>query len=146
MKLIWGAFLGVGLIIGVVGAMLLVSRIQFVSKAEHVDGRVTSVHSYRTKPTAKQRREGKRPQTRYKSKVTYVVAGETYQINSEVSSSSPPQTGRVVQVAYDPAAPETAHIHSVGELWVLPILFIVIGLAFVVIGGAGFWRLLRGGT
>jgi hypothetical protein len=69
------------------------------------------------------------------------VRGQTYEVRGTVGANPPAfRVGQTVTVYYDPQHPQTALIDTGKDLWLFPLVAIVMGTMF---GLAGAWPLLR---
>ena len=60
--------------------------------------------------------------TTYSPVIEFTVDGQTYQFESDNSSSPPAyRVGQTVQIRYDPQDPERAQIDSIFEQWAAPV-------------------------
>jgi hypothetical protein len=60
--------------------------------------------------------------------------GRTVQFVSSSSSSSPPDLGDTVDVLYDPDDPRGAQLSGFFDLWLFPLVFGGVGIAFTAVG------------
>lgn len=81
--------------------------------------------------------------TVYTPVVSYQVNGQTYQVASSVSSSHYPTVGSTKQVAYNPSYPNQAKVVGGAGSTALVLVFVVVGLALVVLSPVFFARSLR---
>ncbi len=68
--------------------------------------------------------------TSYAPVVEYTVAGERYRMTGTYTNPSPYDLGDKVNLRYDRADPAIARLDSFTDLWLLPAIFIPLGLLF----------------
>lgn len=129
-------FIGFGLLFGAIGLSLGVAELRFEKRAAWSGGEVVELVN-----------DGA-----FYPVVRFVTPrGQTLLFRSGAGSSPPAyEVGARVRVMYDPARPEAAKIDSFGERWFLTLLsagfgalFLLIGVAPLLVRAAGRWRLGR---
>lgn len=125
------AFVAIGIVLLLIGAVLLVRTAQFVTKAEHATGTVVGVS----------RETDSDGEVFFYPVVRFTTAdGEQIQFKSS-SGSSPAShdTGDTVGVLYDLDDPGDAELSGFLDLWGLPIIFFFIGTVFVGVSLTIIW-------
>lgn len=117
-RVVLGAFIAVGIVVAVLGATVIRSATTVPPGWVTVEGTVVDVETW----------NGADGVT-YTPIVGYAVDGTTYGVASSVGSSSRPQVGEVIEVAYDPASPADAKVTGgiAGFAWLIAVGF---GIAF----------------
>jgi Protein of unknown function (DUF3592) len=117
------AFVAIGVVVLISGAVLLVRAAQFVRTAEHATGAVVAVS----------RETDSDGEVSFYPVVRFTTAdGKQIQFKSSSGSSSPShKAGENVDVLYDPDDPSDAKLSGFFDLWGLPGIFLFIGAVFV---------------
>jgi hypothetical protein len=115
-------FLAIGFVLLVLGAVTLVRTLQFVSGAEHATGTVVELS----------RSSDSEGTVTFHPVVRFTTAeGRTVEFVSSTGSSPPDHSaGDRVEVLYDPDDPQDARLTGFFDLWLLPLVFGVMGLGF----------------
>jgi hypothetical protein len=117
-------FLGVGVLIFVVGAVIGVFAYRFIAGSEEADGTVIDL---------KESYDSQDDTTVYYPIVRFTTAeGRTVEFESNVSSSH--DVGDRVEVLYDPDDPTDARLSGFFNLWFGSLAFGAVGIGFVAIG------------
>ena len=132
--------LGVGGLFLLAAAVATVHTALFLHSAAHTTGTITD-QSLVSQPVT-----GRRDQVTFRPTITFQTSdGHWFAVTSKTSSSSAhtsggqwvnttPQVHDRVPVVYNPADPNKAEIDSFGNLWVLPLAFGGLGVAFATFG------------
>lgn len=119
-------FAGVGAILAIIGFGFGYNSWSFTSGARKADGKVI-----RLVQTTDRRGTTSAPVIRY------AVDGQTFEVQSSVSSSPPAYSvGDHVAILYPPEHPHQGRLHSFTELWVAPLVLGGMGTLFFIIGVA----------
>jgi Protein of unknown function (DUF3592) len=114
---------GVGLLVACPVAFVHTER--FVAGAEHATGTVIDL----SRETDSEGRVTLYPVVRFTT-----ADGRTVQFLSSSGSSSPPEVGDSVDVLYDPDDPRDAQLSGFFDLWLFPLVFGGLGIAFTTVG------------
>src|SRR5262245_12871583 len=108
----------------VAGIGFTVHSILFLSRAERVSGVVAEL--------------AKADKGMVKPVVAYRVAEKEYRVAAGFASSLPSHgTGDAVDVLYDPGRPEGGHVSPYSQLWLTPLLCLLLGGIFTCAGLSG---------
>lgn len=108
----------------VAGIAFTVRSIQFLFRAERVNGAVVEL--------------AKADRGMVKPVVTYRVAGKEYRVAAGYASSTPSHgTGDAVGVLYDPGQPECGLVSPYTQLWLTPLVCLLLGGIFTCAGLSG---------
>jgi Protein of unknown function (DUF3592) len=120
------AFLGVGVVLLVVTAVLVVLTVRFVAEAERADGTVVALDRVEDEDDA----------DLYYPVVKFTTAdGRTIEFRSSSGSSPPSHSeGDSVEVLYDPDDPQDARLSGFMDLWFAPLVCAALGTVFTAIG------------
>jgi hypothetical protein len=116
-------FSAVGVVLLVIGAVLLVRTVQFVTTAEHATGTVIDL----SRETDSEGEALFYPVVRFST-----ADGEEIEFKSSTGSSPPSHsTGDSVEVLYDADDPNDARLSGFLDVWIEPAIFLFIGAGFV---------------
>ena len=116
---------GVGLLLGCFAAVTRTKR--FLATAREARAEVVGID---------ERRGGSSQSRSYHPILRYrTQEGATKEIVSSVGSNPPRyQKGDSVAILYDPARPDDMRIHSVANVWIVPLILGFVGVIFLVVG------------
>lgn len=129
-------FFVIGSIFILISSVLIINKILFLSKACSAEGTVIYMK------TSKGHDNG----TTFTPVVQFKLTdGENITFTSSVGSN-PPQfkIGDSVKVLFSPDKPDNAEINSFVSLWLLQIIFLFIGIVFLIISIIGLTKMRRG--
>jgi Protein of unknown function (DUF3592) len=116
-------FLGIGVVLLVVAAVVGVFTARFVASSERTVGTVIDLS----------RSEDSEGSVTYSPVVRFTVDGRTIQFTSSSGSSSPPSVGDRIEVLYDPDDPTDARLAGFLDLWLFPLIAGLIGAGFITV-------------
>lgn len=128
-KLIFGIFLAVGLILAGIGVGWLVNSINVSNKALTTTAVITEIDTYRDS-------DGDRHHNVY---ISYEVDGVTYDDVRLGEYSSSMYEGKEIEIKYLEDKPGKPY----ASLWMGPIMLMIMGLIFGLVGGVGFFATLK---
>jgi uncharacterized protein DUF3592 len=132
LNIIFGVFLAIGLAFSGVALWAVRDTQSFVAKATMVSGVVVSLE-YRRDTSSSSNGGVYYPVVKYKT-----ATGEERTLRSNTGTSPPSyRVGEVVSVFYDPGNPFDARIKGIFSLWLLAIIFGILGCVFSLIGLGG---------
>jgi hypothetical protein len=125
------AFLAVGVALLLVGTVLLVRKVQFVTSAERATGTVIDVS----------READSDGEVTFYPVVAFTTAdGSRIQFKSSTGSSpASHSTGDRVEVLYDSDDPSDAELSGFVDLWLGPGIFLLLGVGFAAVPLLIFW-------
>lgn len=124
----------IGLIFVVVGIGLVVGSIAAVSRTKRF---LATAQETRAEIVGMEMRSGTNSSRTYYPILRYKTrTGATQEVVSSVGSNPPRyKEGESVPVLYDPAQPTNVRIHSLANVWILPMVLGGIGVIFIITGG-----------
>ena len=125
------ALVGVGTAALIGGALMALGSRQFLSRAAEAQGEVVALE---------ERTRIKSPHPLIHPVVVFkTLSGQSVRFTSP-SGSFPPEAavGDRVSVLYQAGQPEAARIRSFSSLWLFPLVFGGVGLAFLLLGAVGY--------
>ena len=127
----WRAFLAIGVVVLIVGAVMFVLTVRFVAEAEHATGTVVDLS----------RRSNSEGTVLFYPVVRFVTAnGETIEfVSSSGSAPALESPGDRVEVLYDPDDPSHAKLSGLFHLWFGPAILSVLSACFITVA----WFLRR---
>ncbi|MCB1505596.1 MAG: DUF3592 domain-containing protein [Hyphomicrobiaceae bacterium] len=125
-------FLGMGVMMALVGGALLLMTVQAVSKSDRTSGEVVAIEKSHPMPASK----GGAPRVTYTPVIEFKAPdGATHRFTSSWHSTEPAYAvGEKVGILYRRDDPSRAFVDSFAETWLLPIIFSGIGLVFTLVG------------
>lgn len=130
MRLLWSIFAGLGGLFVVAALVIVVVSATFFADAVHASGRVVALRHGDDGMAA--------PVVAYTAR-----DGRERLYQSSTYTNPPYQVGDAVDIAYDPADPDSAAIDSWTSRWLLPTIFGGIGSVHGTVGLVGLLTLLR---
>lgn len=131
-RLIFTIFLGIGVAMLVAAGYSYLHTREFVASAVAADGVV--IANVWSTSSGRNRSAAAYPRVRFRT-----AAGREVTFVSGVGTNPPSyRAGESVEVLYDPGDPANARIHSFGSLYVLPLVFGILGTVFSLVGGIPF--------
>lgn len=127
------SFLAVGVFTLVVAALLLRRPFRLMRAGGKATGEVTD--------NTEEWHSGSKGAARkyFFPQVAFTTAkGERISFKSASGGGKPVPVGSRVDVLYDPVNPSDALVKAFGMIWVIPIVLLVFGLPFLLIGISGF--------
>jgi hypothetical protein len=119
-------FLAAGVLMAVIGLVSLLRTRQFLSGARETSAQVVGNHL----------RSASRKPSYYPVLRFQTHEGTPHEVVSPVGSNPPRyREGDQVPLLYNPANPQQVRINTFLHLWMLPLLFAGMGVAFLLVGG-----------
>lgn len=119
-------FLAAGVGMGVICLVTLARTRRFLAQAHETPAQVVGNHS----------RHHNRKHTYYPVLRYQTQEGTSHEVVSPVGSNPPRyREGEQVTILYNPANPQQVRINNFLNLWLMPLLFGVLGGAFLLVGG-----------
>jgi hypothetical protein len=131
LKIIFGLFLAFGLVFSGVALWAVRDTQSFVAKAEAAAGQVIDLEHRRGTSSSSNSGGAYYPVVRFRT-----ATGQEHTLHSN-NGSSPPSC-EAVTVLYDPTNPFDARIKGFFSLWLIAIIFGILGAVFSLIGLGGF--------
>lgn len=130
-RLLWSILAGLGGLFVAAALVIALVSASFFSDAEHTTGRVVALRHNNNKGMAA-------------PVVAYTARDGRERIYQSSTYTNPPyEIGATVDIAYDPAAPDSAALDTWTSRWLLPTIFGGIGSVHLVVGLLGLLTIVR---
>ena len=139
-KIIFKVIFAFGIIFVLSGIVMVFNRILFLNNAITVQGEVISLQKEITKDNDNHTSIIYKPEVKFQTK-----SGEVITFVSKVGSNPPSfSVGRIIEVVYNPEYPNNAELNSFLSLWFVQMVFIALGVIFIVISIVASKKICRG--